>query len=73
MSDRKSYCRSCGKPVLWVETENGRRMPLDYEPEQRFVLDAHTDPMTARMRRTYASHFSTCPNAAQHRKERTDG
>lgn len=34
-----STCRSCGAPVVWVETEAkadkpGRRMPLDADPER---------------------------------------
>jgi hypothetical protein len=59
----RGSCRSCGKPVLWVATANGKRMPLDAEPERRFVLEAGTAPMVARIRNTYASHFSTCRDA----------
>lgn len=73
MSEQRAYCKSCGAPVLWVATEGGKRMPLDYEPERRFILDGHTEPMTARMRKTYLSHFSSCPSANEHRKERADG
>ena len=29
MSD---FCRSCFQPIRWVETENGKRMPLDPDP-----------------------------------------
>lgn len=61
-------CRSCGKRVLWVETQSGKKMPLDYEPERRFVVEAGTDPIRARLRNTYVSHFSTCPQAGQWRK-----
>lgn len=67
----KSYCRSCGKPIIWCETEGGKRMPLDADHEARFVLDPSTDPMVGKLRRTYTSHFAMCPNADQHRKERT--
>lgn len=44
-----SQCRSCGAPVLWVETEKGKRMPLDQqpvlfpEPPGMFVLRAGRD------------------------------
>lgn len=65
----KSYCRTCGKPIIWCATEAGKRMPLDAEPERRFVLDPGSDPMVGRMRNTYQSHFATCRDAAQHRKE----
>lgn len=27
-----SACRSCRAPILWVQTEKGRMMPLDREP-----------------------------------------
>lgn len=64
----KAYCNSCGAAVLWCVTENGRRMPLNTDYEARVVLDPSTDPMTGKVRRTYKSHFATCPNAAEHRK-----
>jgi hypothetical protein len=35
-------------------------MPLDHEPEQRWVTDATTNPMSAKLRRTYTSHLDTC-------------
>lgn len=25
-------CRSCGAPIIWVPTANGKKMPLDAEP-----------------------------------------
>jgi hypothetical protein len=47
-------------------------MPLDAKPEKRIVLEQR-DGMhpLARVVDTYVSHFSTCPNAAQHRKAKT--
>lgn len=27
-------CRSCGKSVIWVETEKGRMMPVDETPTE---------------------------------------
>lgn len=27
-----SACKGCGRPIYWVETEKGARMPLDPEP-----------------------------------------
>lgn len=64
----RGSCRSCGATVLWVETESGKKMPLDAEPERRFVIEAGHDPMRARLRNTYVSHFSTCPQAERWRK-----
>jgi hypothetical protein len=59
----RGSCRSCGKSILWVVTSTGKRMPLDAEPERRFVIDASANPMSARIRNTYQSHFATCPQA----------
>ena len=51
-------CNDCGERILWVLTVNGKRMPLDYHPERRFVIDGAT--MVARDRNTYVCHFNTC-------------
>lgn len=57
---RGTACRSCGKWIIWLRTEAGKRMPVDAETvepmEMYFRKDKHT------------SHFATCPNADQHRK-----
>lgn len=68
MSER-STCKSCGAQILWITTvTNGKRMPLDYPGERRFVIGAAD--MTAAMRETYVSHFATCPQRDEHRKPR---
>jgi hypothetical protein len=67
MSER-GKCRSCNADVLWVETDGGWRMPLNAEPEKRFVLEAGQSPMKAKQRNTYVSHFATCPHAERWRK-----
>jgi hypothetical protein len=55
-------CRDCGARILWVATQNDKRMPLDYEPDRRFVIDAASAPggMRARLRNTYTCHLDTC-------------
>ena len=68
-------CRSCGQPVRWVETVNGKRMPLDPLPceskgniELRssgprllaFVHSPAAVPVQTE-RRVYRSHYATCP------------
>lgn len=65
----KAYCRSCGRQIIWCATDGDKRMPLDAEFEMRFVLDALADPMVGRLRRTYVSHFATCPQADEHRRK----
>lgn len=51
-------CKMCGARILWITTQNNRRMPLDHEAERRFVVDGAT--MIAKLRNTYACHFDTC-------------
>jgi hypothetical protein len=65
----RGKCRSCSADVLWVVTENGTPMPLDFEPVRRFVIDSGVTPMRARQRNTYVSHFSTCPQADRWRNK----
>lgn len=79
-----SRCRSCQAPILWALTEKGRRMPLDQEPYTGpepaglFVLRAGVGagppkaiavtPDAFPGEPVYRSHFSTCPNAKEHRR-----
>ena len=71
-----SRCTSCGAEILWIKTERGKLAPVDAKSEKRFVLDplaarlAPDAPPQARLVDTFVSHFATCPNAAQHRKDR---
>lgn len=56
-------CSSCGALIYWVVMASGARMPIDRGREQRVVwLDGGW-----RVLGSYKSHFSSCPNAAQHR------
>lgn len=56
----QGYCRSCGALVLWMKTEKGKNMPVDYDAD----IASETEFDHTRME----SHFSTCPNADSHRK-----
>lgn len=64
----EAKCRSCGAPIVWTKTTNGKRMPLDAKPELRMVLDVTTG--VANVVDAYTSHFATCPDAADHRRKR---
>ncbi len=68
----KGTCRSCGAEILWAITENARRIPLDATSERRFTMVSVTplgEPVVRQVD-TYATHFSTCPNADEHRRPR---
>ena len=81
-----SRCRSCGAEIIWIKMQSGKAMPVDAKkvpywrkagaagkavtPEGEvvscdFTGDPGTDPEMG-----YISHFSTCPNAASHRRKR---
>jgi hypothetical protein len=75
-------CRSCGAPIRWAITPKGRRIPLDFEPardgnvrlgafagEEHALVLAGAELAAAQIAGpVYRAHFSTCPNAAQHRR-----
>lgn len=55
-------CRSCGRCIVWLVTDKGRRMPVDPEG----VKPGETVYEHGR----HVSHFATCPQADQWRKKR---
>jgi hypothetical protein len=75
-------CRSCGAEILWVEWPlSGKKMPMDLAPttegdivvmhrkEQNKLLAERYDADRHVNRKRYVSHFTTCPSAAEHRRE----
>ena len=71
-----NVCKSCGAPIIWVRTENGKMMPLDANPDTEGtigIVDGVAHFIASELRfvnsKFYHSHFSTCPNAAKHRKK----
>lgn len=76
-------CRSCGRPVHWVTFVSGKRNPLDVHPDAsgNVVLTGSSDPggqvvarvltrqeQVERQGVRYRSHFTSCPNASEHRR-----
>lgn len=73
-------CKSCQALVIWCVTEKGNRMPVDAEPVMvargfRLIEARTTDVVLATYtadpvpdERLWVSHFSTCPDAVQHRR-----
>jgi hypothetical protein len=78
-----SVCRSCGAPILWAVTEHERRMPLDRDPYTgpepgglfALRLDGENAPLAIAAtpeafadEPLYRSHFATCPDAKEWRR-----
>lgn len=57
-------CSSCGADVVWFRTRAGKRMPVDEASTKPTDREDQLDLTRHR------SHFSTCPNSAQHRRSR---
>jgi hypothetical protein len=57
-----SKCRSCQAPIVWMQTRSGKKMPVDAE--------GLTDADEVFSKAKHSSHWDTCPNAEQHRKEK---
>lgn len=77
-----SICRSCGQTIEWIETRQGKKMPLDPE----YIEYDEADPGTVLITdggNTYVvedeqsypnvrgriSHFASCPQAKVWRKK----
>lgn len=63
MSD-KGFCKSCGREILWVQLDTGRRMPVDLDSKETKVAVREG---VGRVVTMYGSHFATCPQADAHR------
>lgn len=62
-------CRSCNAEINWTKTKNGKNMPIDYNPELQQLFDMPGD-VEFEPKLGMVSHFDTCPNANQHRRQR---
>lgn len=77
-------CRECQAPIVWAETESGKRMPLNAgpDPNGNVVAVGHTgqtmivkvgtiqELADAPEGRVYQSHFATCSNPRRFRRNR---
>jgi len=57
-----SKCRSCQAYIVWLKTERGANIPVD--------ADSVSEGDDLFDQKVHVSHFSTCPDADQHRKAR---
>lgn len=60
-------CRSCNAAILWVETESGRRMPLDPEPMEDGSIIIHMGP-NHQQKASEIAHIETAEEAAARSK-----
>lgn len=83
---QRPACRRCGRPVVWAETQWGRRVLLDPDPVPadhggRYELDLDVIPLpfatiyrpehrTHSPDALYACHYDTCPQKDQPRRRR---
>lgn len=66
-----SQCKSCGAEITWAMTPAGKNMPLDAKGKTLWLLEGGaTETVKCRPIVVRTSHFSTCPDADQHRKSR---
>lgn len=78
-------CRSCGARILWARTEKGKFIPLNEDPSDAgtLVLVFEGDQTPTAMHHgslgraaddvrweRFVPHWSTCPNAAEHRAQK---
>lgn len=55
-------CRSCRARIIWFKTPAGKNMPVDAD-----TVEADDEELDLSR---HISHFSTCPQANQHRRSR---
>ena len=63
-------CNFCGRPIVWMGTASGKRMPIDAAMRDLLIpgdvfRDKDGKPHAATYKRVkgYTSHLSTCPFA----------
>lgn len=59
-------CKGCGKAVLWIQGKSGKWIPCDPTPKLTVVLE------DGEVVSGFQSHFATCPQANQFRRERKE-
>ncbi len=65
----EAICKGCGKPIVWGETPDGKKVPLDPKPLVYMLLAGRAfGTNLQRIERlqqdeAMVSHFATCPNA----------
>lgn len=65
-------CRGCGKSIVWAETREGGKIPLDPVPPVYHVAFTEDGKrvISDRRRSSMVSHFATCPKASEFSRRR---
>lgn len=63
---KRSKCRGCGKAIVWAETSDGKKIPLDPTPPVYRAREGagHGEVIATRHPDAAVTHFATCPKAA---------
>lgn len=84
---RGDSCRTCNALIVWATTVKGKAIPIDAAavPTGNVGLEQPNDPREPPIAHVapnipadrvssirFVSHFVTCPQAALHRKEKTN-
>ena len=61
----KTYCRGCGREVIWGVTADNVRVPLDPRPAvyEVYAQDRQVGRAIARLESAMVTHFATCVKA----------
>lgn len=79
-----STCRTCGKPIKWIELKSGKKMPVDPDSFELWESEKGDTVVTSMgevisfdavkhagdAREVYVSHFATCPQADNWRNKK---
>ena len=64
-------CKACGAPLIFAQSEDtGKTIPLDVRTFPTYMLVIHNGVATAKRSPAYISHFVTCPQRDQFRKDK---
>jgi hypothetical protein len=64
---KKQFCKGCGAEIIWAKTSNGKYTPIDAKEKSFYHISSDG---TATLMKGHESHWYTCPNAKDFKKDR---
>lgn len=61
-------CKSCGADIFWIKYQ-GKQHPTNAKPKKVFIVENVDGKTKWTFRGGYESHFATCPQAKDWRKD----